>query len=306
MPTLNTGGLGAFEIPTTQLGLITERVQSQSILASLSPEQPTLYGNVQAVRMTQKPRAQIVAEGAQKESSAAGWASVVANPVKFQTTVRMTSEVKWLDEDHRLQIVDQLTAALGDSMSRAVDLIGLHGINPIDGTRATSVTSFLNQTANRVAVADNPDAELTAAVGAVAGDGAYIPTGVGFDPTYAFAVATQTYPSGTLQGQKIQPNMGFGFNATAWNGLQAATSSTVSGRPEATDTGVRAFVGDWTQIAWGFQRQIPVEVIEYGDPDGGGDLKGNNQIAYRAEGVIYVAIFDLEAFAAVGGTAPTA
>ncbi|MBK0296135.1 hypothetical protein IAE22_28100, partial [Bacillus sp. S34] len=47
-----------------------------------------------------------------------------------------------------------------------------------------------------------------------------------------------------------------------------------------------------------------IVTLEHGDPDGGGDLKGNNQIAYRVEGVIYVAIFDLDAFAAVD--APTA
>ena len=31
---------------------------------------------------------------------------------------------------------------------------------------------------------------------------------------------------------------------------------------------------------------IGLELIEYGDPDGGGDLKRNNQIAFRAE-VVY-------------------
>lgn len=306
MPTLNTGGLGAFEIPTTQLGVITDRVQQQSILASLSPEQPEVYGNVQAVRMTQKPRAQIVAEGAPKASSGGEWASVMAAPIKFQTTVRMTDEVKWLDEDHNLQVVDQLTGAIGDSIARAVDLIGLHGINPIDGTQAASVTRYINQTDNRVTVGTDPNGELEAGVAAVAGNGVYMPTGLGLDPSYAFAVATQRYTSGTLQGQKVNPDMGFGFNASSWNGLALATSTTVSGRPEAADTGVRGFVGDWTQVKWGFQRKIPVEVIEYGDPDGGGDLKNLNEIAYRAEGVIYVAIFDLEAFAAVGGTTPAA
>lgn len=62
-------------------------------------------------------------------------------------------------------------------------------------------------------------------------------------------------------------------------------------------------MGDFTQVKWGFQRRIPVELIEYGDPDGNGDLKGQNEIAYRAEGVIYVAIFDLDAFAAVDAAA---
>lgn len=284
-----------FEIPKTELGRIAERVQDQSVLASLSPERPTLYGNVEAVRMSRKPRAQIVAEGAQKDSDTAEWGSVTASPIKFQTTVRMTDEVKWADEDHRLMIVDDLINALGESAARAVDLIGIHGINPITGERAASVTSYLNQTTNRVESGDSPTNELIAAVGAVSG-GRYQATGIGLDTGYAFGLATEQFPD----GRDRNPGLGFGADVQNWKGLQIATSSAVSGLPEAEeDTNLRALVGDFTQVQWGFQRRFPVEVIEYGDPDGSGDLKGNNQIAYRVEGVIYVAIFDLGAFAAV-------
>lgn len=289
----------AFDVPAQELGKIADRVTSTSVLASLSPERPSLYGDVKAVRMSRKPRAQIVAEGAQKGSDNAEWESVMASPIKFHTTVRMTDEVKWMDEDGRIQIVDDLVAALGESMARAVDLIGLHGINPIDGARATSVTAFLNQTTNRVEGAGDPTAEIEAAVGSVMAGGTYLPTGIGLDGGYAFSLATQRYPD----GRRMNPDMGFGSNVTSYAGLGVATSSTVSGRPEAADTNLRALVGDYSQVQWGFQRRIPVEAIEYGDPDGGGDLKGNNQIAYRAEGVIYVAIFDLAAFSAVDAPA---
>src|SRR5688500_15550786 len=106
--TLTTGD---FTIPATDLGRITERVQNQSVLATLSPERPALYGDVKAVRMSRKPRAQIVAEGAAKTSDEAGWDSVTASPIKFQTTIRMTDEVKWADEDGKLQVVDDLVDA---------------------------------------------------------------------------------------------------------------------------------------------------------------------------------------------------
>ncbi|MBK0297298.1 phage major capsid protein, partial [Bacillus sp. S34] len=74
-----------------------------------------LYGDVKAVKMSRKPRAQIVAEGAQKSSDTASWDNVIASPIKFQTTVRMTDEVKWVDEDHRLEIVQDLTDAVAES-----------------------------------------------------------------------------------------------------------------------------------------------------------------------------------------------
>lgn len=289
---------GDFTVPTQSLGRITERVQNASVLASLSPERPSLYGNVNAVRMSRKPRAQIVAEGATKQSDQAAWSSVVASPIKFQTTIRMTDEVRWVDEDHRLLIVDDLVDALGESMARAVDLIGVHGINPIDGTQAASVTTYLNQTTNRTTGAGDPSGEVEAAVGSIMG-GAYLPTGIALDTGYAFNLATQRYDD----GRRMNPEMGFGAGLTSYAGLTAASSSTVSGRPEADDTLLRALVGDYTQVQWGFQRRIPVEVIPYGDPDGQGDLQASNQVAYRAEGVIYVAIFDLAAFAAVDAPA---
>lgn len=289
--TLTTGD---FSVPAEDLGRITERVQNQSVLAALSPERPSLYGDVKAVKMSRKPRAQIVAEGAAKTSDEAAWAPVTASPIKFQTTIRMTDEVKWADEDGKIQVVDDLVSALGESMARAVDLIGIHGINPITGLPAASVTSFLNQTTNRSTVSASPTDDVVAAVGSIMG-GSYLPTGVALDGGFGFQLATETY----ADGRDRNPGLGFGADLSTFKGLQAASSSSVSGRPEAADTDLRALVGDYTQVKWGFQRRIPVEVIEFGDPDGQGDLKGNNQIAYRAEGVIYVAIFDLDAFAAV-------
>ena len=179
-------------------------------------------------------------------------------------------------------------------MARAVDLIGVHGINPITGTRAASVTSFLNQTTNRSTAGASPTDDVVAAVGSIMG-GSYLPTGLALDGGFGFQLATETY----ADGRERNPGMGFGAGVSNFKGLTVASSSTVSGRPEAADTNLRVLAGDYTQVKWGFQRRIPVEVIEFGDPDGQGDLKGLNQVAYRAEGVIYVAIFDLAAFAAV-------
>ena len=294
---LNTGNTG-LTLPVTSLGRIEDRSKNASVLATLSPQRPSLYGNVQAVRMSQKPRAEIVAEGADKSSSDVAWSSVVASPIKVQTTVRMTDEVKWADEDHRMLIVDDLVDSIGESIGRAVDLIGIHGINPATGTQAASVTTYLNQTTNRTTGAGAPSDELIAAVGSVYG-GNYSPTGLALDGGYSFALATEQY----ADGRDRNPGMGFGDGTTNWRGLTVAQSNTVSGQPEAADTNLRALVGDFTQVQWGFQRNIPISVIEYGDPDGNGDLQRSNEIAYRAEAVLYVAVFDLDAFAAVD--APT-
>jgi hypothetical protein len=70
-------------------------------------------------------------------------------------------------------------------------------------------------------------------------------------------------------------------------GVNTAQGNTVSGTPEAADTKVRAIAGDFQNgIRWGVQRELPVELIRFGDPDGQGDLKRNNQIALRLE-IVY-------------------
>ena len=60
-----------------------------------------------------------------------------------------------------------------------------------------------------------------------------------------------------------------------------------------------AFVGNFDTIRWGVQKQIGLEVIRYGDPDGGGDLKRLNQVAFRAEVVYGWGIADLNAVAKI-------
>jgi hypothetical protein len=81
--------------------------------------------------------------------------------------------------------------------------------------------------------------------------------------------------------------------------MRASVSSTVSGQPEATDTRVRGIVGQWDLLRWGVQRRVPVELIRYGDPDGQGDLKRNNQIALRTEVVYGWGVMDLDGFSVI-------
>ena len=84
-------------------------------------------------------------------------------------------------------------------------------------------------------------------------------------------------------------------------GLTAASSDTVSGRQEleSSEVSIQAILGDWNAFRWGVARQVPLETIEYGNPDGAGDLKATNEIAIRAEAVFGFAIFDGAAFSII-------
>jgi hypothetical protein len=58
-------------------------------------------------------------------------------------------------------------------------------------------------------------------------------------------------------------------------------------------------MGDFNAFQWGVAREVPLETIQYGDPDGNGDLKRTNEIAIRAEAVLGYAIFDGTAFSVI-------
>ena len=305
---LNTEDL---TLPGTSLGIVTESALDGGLLPKLVPSKPTLFGPVKGATFSGVPRAQIVGEGGKKEGqdpfSLTPWS---AEPVKAQITVRVTDEFKWADEDYQLGILDDLVApAIGAGMGRFVDLFAFHGINPLTGSVSARATKYLSQATKVVTAAGAPTDELNEAVGLIAATGSAMPNGIAFDAAYNYALATEVWPAGTaLAGQERYPSLGFG-TLENWRGLRVANSSTVSGRPEIADTGIRAIVGDYGQVRWGYQRNIPLEMIEYGNPDNifetdgsPRDLKGYNEVALRAEVVIYMAIGDLDKFSVVQET----
>jgi hypothetical protein len=265
-----------------------------SVVSVLSGAEPMQFGNVDIMTFDTPPRAEYVAEGANKASTTTTFGTKTVVPHKVQVTMRFNQEVQWADEDYQLGVLRTLADAGGKALARALDFGVIHRINPLTGTVAASITGNLNATTNRVEVAGSADTEIEAAAGLVIANG-YIPSGIAFDPKYAWTVATARYADGRLKF----PELGYGVDVSNFNGLPASVSNTVSGVPEATDTKLRALVGDWSTIRWGVQRQVPVELIQFGDPDGQGDLKRTNQIALRLEIVYGWAFMDMLAFAAV-------
>ena len=70
----------------------------------------------------------------------------------------------------------------------------------------------------------------------------------------------------------------------------------------------RAIIGNFADyFKWGYSKQIPIEVIEYGNPDNSedGDLKGHNQVYIRGEAYVGWGILVPAAFARVEDQTPT-
>ncbi|MCK9468658.1 MAG: phage major capsid protein [Porticoccaceae bacterium] len=297
---------GSFSLPKHMVPGVWQKAQGQSVLARLSTADPQEFGEHQYMTLTAPPRGQVVGEGASKSESTAQFAPVTAIPRKVQVTQRFSQEVKWADESRQLGVLQTMADLSGVALGRALDLIAIHGINPLTGALLSGSPAKILDTTNVVELASpgKPDQAIEAAVGLVLADN-LSPDGVAIDNSFAFALATQR----DSQDRKLYPELGFGANATAFAGLNAAVSDTVRGGPEAvtpstgayatTNPNVKAIAGDFSAFRWGVQVNVPLELIEYGDPDGLGDLKGQNQIAIRSEVVYGIGILSTDAFAVV-------
>jgi HK97 family phage major capsid protein len=303
MATLATSGLS---LPNHLASGLWSKVQTGSTVAKLSGQTPMMFGTTQYMTFTTKPKGEVVAEGANKSQSQPAFSNKTAIPRKVQVTMRFNEEVLWADDDYQVGVLTALRDAGSEALARALDLIAYHGINPLTGVALSGSPAKVMDTANTVEInTATPDEDIDSAVGLILADGFYSVNGIAFDPSFAFSLATVRDDD---SGRKRFPELGTGQNIGNYEGLNAAVSTTVSA-PEATISGgayassnpnVKAIVGDFQNgIRWGVQKEVPIELIRYGDPDGSGDLKRANQIALRLEVVYGIAIMDTDAFAVV-------
>ncbi|WP_115728253.1 phage major capsid family protein [Actinomyces culturomici] len=269
---------------------MVKKTMSTSTIAKLSASEPMRFGKTDIIVFNDLPKAEFVEEGGDKGSTTGGFSSVTVVPHKAQVTMRFNQEVKWADEDYQLGVLNELASAGADALSRALDLGVFHRINPLTGTEISTWSNYVGATTKRVEIGAGTseiDDDFRAAVGLVINDAANPAqvTGAAFDPKFSWGLSNlKTKDGAGTTSQLRYPTLGFGTAMTDFMGIPVAVGSTVSGVPEATDTKVRAIVGDFQDgLRWGIQRELPLELITYGDPDGQGDLRRKNQIALRLE-----------------------
>jgi hypothetical protein len=291
-------GTGNIYMPKALAAGIWSKAVKGSVVAALVGREPMKFGQTDIMTFNGVPRAEYVGEGANKSSSTATFGTQSITPKKAQVTLRFNEEVQWADEDSQLGVLAEVGDSLSLALARALDFGVIHRISPLTGAASSVITAGtqLNATTNRVEVvsASTADTEVETAAGLVIANG-YTPSGLALDPKYAWSLSTARYSD----GRKKFPELGFGTNITNFQGLPTSVSDTVSGTPEATDTKLRGLIGQWNLLRWGVQREIPLQTILYGDPDGQGDLKRTNQIANRAEVVYGWVCMDLAGFAAL-------
>lgn len=281
----------------TASGVFTKNIQ-KGVIAKIVDEAPErlLVGKTDVITLTKTPKAELVGEGVEKSPTGRTPTKRTVRTYKVQYTERMTDEVMIYDEDAQQGIVDAYVGQLLTALSRAVDLVGFHGINPLTGVVSAQATHYVDQGATRVSDADAGEA-LEAAVDALNAQG-YTPTGIALDPSFLGGLRKLR----NADGNKRFPEIGLGIELDQFEGLRAGVSNTVSAIEETgtgTPTNDLAILGDFDAMKFSVVRTVPVKVIEFGDPDGLGDLQRQNEVALRGEIYFAVATLDDDAFVVI-------
>ena len=277
---------------------LISKVQGRSVLAKLSSQTPIPFNGVEQFIFNLEGNAQIVGEGEQKQAGKAKITSKVIKPLKFVYQARITDEFKYASEEKQLSFLSAYMDGFAKKIAEAFDLAALHGLEPKTMTDASfrTTNSFDGLITGNIVnyTEDHIDDNIDAAVQQIVAKGGEV-TGIALSPT-----AGQNLAKIKVNGVVQYPEFRFGQNPDSFYGMKSDINKnlTVTGGTAETD---HAIVGDFqNRFKWGYAENIPMEIIEFGDPDGAGrDLKAYNEICLRAEAFIGWGILDEEAFARV-------
>lgn len=273
------------------------KVQGRSVLAKLSNQTPIPFNGVEQFIFNLEGNAQIVGEGEQKQAGKATITSKVIKPLKFVYQARITEEFKYMSEAKQLEYLSQFADGFSKKIAEAFDIAALHGLEPKGMTPASfkDTNSFDGVVTGTTVTYDETkvDENIDTAVQAIVAKGGEV-TGIAISPAAGQALA-KVKVNGVVQ----YPEFRFGQNPDSFFGMKSDVNKnlTISGSADQD----HAIVGDFeNRFKWGYAENIPLEIIEYGDPDGAGrDLKAYNEICLRAEAFIGWGILDADAFARV-------
>lgn len=279
--------------------LVTEimnKVQGRSTLAKLSNQQPIPFNGTEQFIFNLEGNAQIVGEGELKGAGKAVITSKVITPLKFVYQARITDEFMYASDEKKLDFLKHYADGFSKKIAEAFDIAAIHGLEPKGLTDASfkATNSFDGLvTGNVVTYAEAKiDDNIDSAVQTIVANDNEV-TGIVLSPTAGQAMSKVKDKFDNVK----YPEFRFGQRPDNFFGMDLDINKTLT-------TGTKkdhAIVGDFqNRFKWGYAENIPMEIIEYGDPDGAGrDLKAYNEILLRTEAYIGWGILDEKAFARV-------
>lgn len=281
--------------------LVTEimsKVQGRSTLAKLSNQQPIPFNGTEQFIFNLEGNAQIVEEGGLKGAGKAVITSKIIKPLKFVYQARITDEFKYASDEKKLNFLKHYADGFAKKIAEAFDIAAIHGLEPksledasfkptnsFDGLVTGNVVPF-----NAASIDENIDSAVQSIV---ATDNEV--TGIAMSP-----VAGQAMSKIKVKDVVQYPEFRFGQRPDNFFNMDLDINKTLTIKGGSAKKN-HAIVGDFqNRFKWGYAENIPMEIIEYGDPDGTGrDLKAYNEILLRTEVFIGWGILDEKAFARV-------
>ena len=281
------------------VGDLINKVKGHSSLAKLAPQIPVAFNGNKEFTFTMDKEVDVVAESGAKSHGGVTVAPVTIVPIKIEYGARVSDEFMYAAEEEKINILKAFNEGFAKKAARGLDLMALHGVNPRSGASSTVIGNnhfdyAVTQTVPYSTASPTPDANIETAVAQIQAAG-YGVTGLIMAPSFASALANEK-----VNNVKLYPELAWGANPDTINGLRCDINKTVSDM--SNDAG-RAYIGDFANaFKWGYAKQIPFEVIQFGNPDNdatAGDLKGHNQVYLRCELYLGWGILDRNAFSRI-------
>lgn len=278
---------------------LVNKVKGFSSLAKLAPQIPIAFNGNTEFTFTMDKDVDVVAESGAKSHGGVTVTSKTIVPIKIEYGARVSSEFLYAAEEEQLNLLQAFNEGFARKVARGLDLMALHGVNPRTGLASAIIGNncfdkAVTQTVPFVTGNPAPDANVEAAVALIQASGFDV-TGIAMAPSFAAALANET-----VNGVKLYPELAWGANPGRLNGVPIDVNRTIS---DMTNDAGRAYVGDFANaFRWGYAKEVPLQVIQYGNPDNdseAGDLAGHNQVYIRCELYLGWGILDASAFARI-------
>lgn len=276
------------------------KVKGKSSLAALCGQTPIPFNGQKEFIFTMDDEVDLVAENGKMTRGSVSLDPVIIVPVKIEYGARISDEFLYAAEEEQIETLRNFSDGFAKKTARGLDIMAFHGVNP----RAKTASALIgtNHFDNGVTVIKQdsktpktPDALIEEAIAAVQ-DNEYDISGLTMAPSFRADLAKMVDTS----GRKIYPELAWGNAPSQMNGIQTVANNTISFNSSKD----LAIVGDFSTFKWGYSKEIPLEIIEYGDPDNSGqDLKGCGQVYIRAKAYIGWGIMDKSAFAVIQSAA---
>lgn len=276
---------------------LVNKVKGKSSLARLSQQQPIPFNGQKEFVFTMDNEIDVVAESGKKSHGGVSLAPRTIVPIKVEYGARVSDEFMYAADEERINILKAFNDGFANKAARGLDLMAFHGVNPRTGNASAVIgnnhfDALVTQAVEAPFGMNDANGVIESAIALVHGSDGDV-TGMAIAPSLRSALAKQK----DQQGNPMFPELAWGNAPDSINGLPVDVNRTVS---DMSDN-ARAYVGDFQNgFKWGYAKQIPLEIIQYGDPDNSGlDLKGYNQVYIRTELYLGWGILDPGSFARI-------